>query len=229
MTETCPHAVNHAAASPFAAGVRDRAHTMTHEDLDSLLKAARACTACAMHLPHGPRPIIQVGVNARVLIVGQAPGARVHASGIPWDDASGERLRGWIGIDKPTFYDPQQVAIIPMGFCYPGKAASGDLPPRRECADLWLDRLLASLPNIALTLLIGQYAQRHFLGKAAAGGVGTTVAAHRQFAPTMIPLPHPSPRNIAWFLRNPWFEAELLPNLRRQVRKVLAMNKRDSP
>lgn len=203
--------------------------TVTDENLDLLLKAVRACTACAIHLPHGPRPIVQAGVNARLLIIGQAPGARVHASGIPWDDASGERLRGWIGVDKPAFHDPQQVAIIPMGFCYPGKGASGDLPPRRECADLWLDRLLASLPDIALTLLIGQYAQRHFLGKNAAGGVGATVAAHAQFAPAMIPLPHPSPRNIAWFLRNPWFEAELLPNLRHKVRKALAKRNKESP
>ena len=116
-----------------------------------------------------------------------------------------------------------------MGYCYPGKGASGDLPPRRECADLWLDQLLANLPNIELTLLIGQYAQRHFLGKAAAAGVGATVAAHAQFAPNMIPLPHPSPRNIAWFLRNPWFEAELLPNLRREVERVLAKSNKESP
>ncbi len=204
------------------------AHTMTHKDLNSLLKVVRACRACAAQLAHEPRPIVQAGANARLLIVGQAPGARVHASGIPWDDASGERLRTWIGIDKATFYDAERVAIIPMGFCYPGKAASGDLPPRRECAELWLDRLLASLPDIELTLLVGQYAQRHFLGKAAAGGVGATVAAHAQFAPAMIPLPHPSPRNIAWFLRNPWFEAELLPNLRRQVHTVLARNKEES-
>ena len=200
----------------------------TGEDIDSLLKIVRACRACSAHLPHGPRPILQAGVNARILIVGQAPGARVHASGIPWDDASGERLRGWIGIDKPTFYDRQRIAIIPMGYCYPGKGTSGDLPPRRECAELWLDRLLASLPNIELTLLIGQYAQRHFLGKAAAGGVGDTVAAHAQFAPGMIPLPHPSPRNVAWFLRNPWFEAELLPNLRYQVCKVLAKSSKST-
>ena len=195
---------------------------MSAENLTSLLKAVRACTACAAHLPHGPRPIVQAGASARLLIVGQAPGTRVHASGIPWDDASGERLRDWMGIDKTTFYDPDQVAIIPMGYCYPGKGLSGDLPPRRECAELWLDRLLASLPSIELTLLIGQYAQRHFLGRAAAGGVGQTVASHAQFAPAVIPLPHPSPRNVAWFLRNPWFEAELLPNLRRQVSKVLA-------
>ncbi|MEO7935918.1 MAG: uracil-DNA glycosylase family protein [Dokdonella sp.] len=202
---------------------------MRIENLDSLLKAVRDCRACAIHLPHGPRPIVQAGKRARLLIIGQAPGARVHASGIPWDDASGERLRDWIGIDKPTFYDPQQVAIIPMGYCYPGKGSSGDLPPRRECADLWLDQLLANLPNIELTLLIGQYAQRHFLGKAAAAGVGATVAAHAEFAPKLIPLPHPSPRNIAWFLRNPWFEAELLPNLRRQVRKVLTKSNKPMP
>ena len=202
---------------------------MSNESLDSLLKAVRACRACAFHLPHGPRPIVQAGKNARLLIIGQAPGARVHASGIPWDDASGERLRDWIGIDKASFYDAQQVAIIPMGYCYPGKGSSGDLPPRRECADLWLDRLLSSLPNIELTLLIGQYAQRHFLGKAAAAGVGATVAAHTQFAPKTIPLPHPSPRNIAWFLRNPWFEAALLPNLRRQAGRALANSKLGSP
>ena len=195
---------------------------MRTEDLDSLLIAVRACRACAAHFPHGPRPIVQAGANARLLIIGQAPGARVHASGIPWDDASGERLRDWLGIDTPTFYDPAHVAIIPMGYCYPGKGASGDLPPRKECADLWLDRLLSSLPNIELTLLIGQYAQRHFLGKAAASGVGKTVAAHAQFAPMLIPLPHPSPRNIAWFLRNPWFEAELLPNVRRHVQALLS-------
>ncbi len=196
--------------------------TMSTDNLNSLLEAVRACRACAAYLPHGPRPIVQAGAKARLLVIGQAPGARVHASGIPWDDLSGERLRDWMGIGKPTFYDPQQVAIIPMGYCYPGKGPSGDLPPRKECADLWLDRLLASLPNIELTLLIGQYAQRHFLGKRAAGGVGKTVSAHAQFAPRMIPLPHPSPRNIAWFLRNPWFEAELLPNLRHQVRRVLS-------
>ncbi len=199
----------------------------TSETLDAVLKAVRACRACAAHLSHEPRPIVQAGVKARLLIIGQAPGARVHASGIPWDDASGARLRDWLGLDTSSFYDPAQVAIIPMGYCYPGKGTSGDLPPRRECADLWLDRLLASLPNIELTLLIGQYAQRHFLGKAAASGVGPTVAAHAQFAPNVIPLPHPSPRNIAWFLRNPWFAAELLPTLRHRVRKLINPRSKD--
>lgn len=187
------------------------------EPLDRLLAQVRACRHCASQLPHVPRPIVQAGVGARLLIIGQAPGARVHASGIPWDDASGNRLRDWLQLDRETFYDPQRVAIIPMGYCYPGKGASGDLPPRRECAELWLDRLLANLPAIELTLLIGQYAQRHILGPRAAGGVGATVADYARFAPRYLPLPHPSPRNVAWFKRNPWFEAALLPGLRNHI------------
>lgn len=190
------------------------------EPLDRLLAQVRACRHCASQLPHVPRPIVQAGVGARLLIIGQAPGARVHASGIPWDDASGNRLRDWLQLDRETFYDPQRVAIIPMGYCYPGKGASGDLPPRRECAELWLDRLLANLPAIELTLLIGQYAQRHILGPRAAGGVGATVADYARFAPRYLPLPHPSPRNVAWFKRNPWFEAALLPALRSHIGSV---------
>lgn len=188
------------------------------EPFDRLLAEVRACRHCASQLPHGPRPIVQAGASARLLIIGQAPGARVHASGIPWDDASGNRLRDWLQLGRETFYDPQRVAIIPMGYCYPGKGASGDLPPRRECAELWLGRLLANLPDVELTLLIGQYAQRHFLGARADAGVGATVAAYARFAPRYLPLPHPSPRNIAWFKRNPWFEAALLPALRSRVR-----------
>ena len=191
------------------------------ERLETVLAAVRACRHCALQLAHEPRPVVRAGVNARLLIVGQAPGARVHASGIPWDDASGERLRDWMRIDKAVFYDPQRVAIIPMGYCYPGKGSSGDLPPRRECAELWLDRLLACLPNIELTLLIGQYAQRHFLGALAKPGVGATVADYARFAPRYLPLPHPSPRNIGWFQRNPWFEASVLPILRQRVDDLL--------
>lgn len=161
-------------------------------------------------------------------MVGQAPGARVHASGIPWDDASGVRLREWLGIDSLTFYDATRVAIVPMGLCYPGKAASGDLPPRRECAPLWLAPLLAQLPAIELTLLIGQYSQRHFLGAAAAQGVGRTVADFARHAPAVMPLPHPSPRNVAWFRNHPWFETELLPVLRQRVRQLLAPNEEKS-
>lgn len=209
------------------AGMTNPVHAMPTEEnrndpaLERLLAEVRACRHCASILPHGPRPIVQVGTEARLLIVGQAPGARVHVSGIPWDDASGQRLRDWLQIDSETFYDPRRIAIIPMGYCYPGKGTSGDLPPRHECAELWHDRLLAKLPHVELTLLIGQYAQRHFLGAGAAGGVGATVADYARFAPRYLPLPHPSPRNVAWFRRNPWFEAALLPSLRSRVCRLL--------
>ena len=187
-----------------------------------MLVAIRACRVCAEELSLGPRPIGQVGAGARLLIVGQAPGARVHASGVPWGDASGERLRDWLGIDKASFYDPEQVAIVPVGFCYPGRGGGGDLPPRKECAPLWLDRLLAHLPRIELTVLIGSYAQRQFLGTANRRSLTETVTAFGDYAPRFIPVPHPSPRNTAWFQRHPWFERELLPVLRERVRAVLS-------
>jgi uracil-DNA glycosylase len=186
-------------------------------DLDGLLTAIRACHACAAHLPLGPRPIVQAGAGARLLIVGQAPGLKVHMSGVPWDDASGERLRDWLGIDKALFYDASRVAIAPIGFCYPGRGRGGDLPPRKECAPLWMDRLLAQLPHIELTLLIGRYAQQRFLGPASKPNLTDTVAAFADYAPRFIPLPHPSPRNTAWFQRHPWFARELLPELRGRV------------
>lgn len=159
---------------------------------------------------------------ARILIVGQAPGAKVHASGVPWDDKSGERLRNWMGIDTEIFYDKARIAILPMGYCYPGRAASGDLPPRRECAELWLDRLLAELPQIELTLLVGQYAQAHFLRGKGHVSVTATTRDWRAHAPKIIPLPHPSPRNVVWFMANPWFDDELLLVLRRSVSKLVA-------
>lgn len=189
--------------------------------LDSLLAEVRACRACEAHLPLGPRPVLQAGAAARILIVGQAPGARAHASGVPWDDRSGERLRDWMSIDAGTFYDDSRIAILPMGYCFPGRAASGDRPPRRECAPLWLDRLLKQMPSIELTLLVGRYAQAHFLGSAGSAPLTATMKAWRLHAPRVIPLPHPSPRNIAWFIANPWFEGELLPVLRQSVRKFL--------
>lgn len=193
-------------------------------DLAALLAAIRACRVCAAELPLGPRPIVQVGAGARLLIVGQAPGARVHASGVPWDDASGERLRDWLGIDKATFYDVDQVAIVPVGFCYPGRGGGGDLPPRKECAPLWLDRLLGHLPRIELTVLIGSYAQRQFLGAANRRSLTATVTAFADYAPRFIPLPHPSPRNTAWFQRHPWFARDLLPVLRERVHAVLSLS-----
>ena len=189
--------------------------------LDSLLEMVRACRACEANLPLGPRPVLQVGATARILIVGQAPGAKVHASGVPWDDRSGERLRDWMRIDAETFYDRAQVAIVPMGYCYPGRAASGDLPPRRECAQLWLDRLLAQMPGIELTLLVGHYAQAHFLRGAGYTSVTATIRDWRAHVPGVIPLPHPSPRNVAWFKANPWFDDELLPVLRACIRHLL--------
>lgn len=189
--------------------------------LDSLLETVRACRACEAHLPLGPRPVLQACATARILIVGQAPGAKVHASGVPWGDCSGERLRDWMGIDAETFYDRACVAIVPMGFCYPGRAASGDLPPRRECAQLWLDRLLAQLPRIELTVLVGQYAQAHFLRGTGHVSVTATTRDWRAHAPRVMPLPHPSPRNVAWFKANPWFDDELLPVLRLSVHKLV--------
>lgn len=191
------------------------------ETLDTLLKAVRACTACAAQLPLGPRPVLQAGADARILVVGQAPGLRVHTTGIPWDDPSGVRLRAWMGIDAEVFYDPARIAIIPMGYCYPGRGKGGDLPPRRECAELWLDRLLAALSNIETTLLIGQYAQRHFLGRQRKASLTETVEAWRDYAPHYLPLPHPSPRNTPWFQRHAWFERDLVPVLREQVGDIL--------
>lgn len=190
--------------------------------LPELLTRIRGCSACAAHLPLGPRPVLQADAGARILIVGQAPGLKVHQTGIPWNDASGRRLREWMGIAPEQFYDPARLAIIPMGYCYPGRGNSGDLPPRAECAQLWLDSLLARLPGIRLTLLIGQYAQRHFLAGRRHATLTGTVMAWRDYGPGCLPLPHPSPRNLAWFARHPWFEADVLPALRQRVRDALA-------
>ena len=190
------------------------------QDLDGVLTAVRRCRVCEAHLPLGPRPVLQVGASARILVVGQAPGARVHASGVPWDDPSGDRLRAWTGLSKHRFYDASALAIIPMGLCYPGRGRGGDLPPRPECAPLWLDQLLARLPHIELTLLIGLHAQRHFLGRRRKVSLTETVRAWREFAPQYLPLPHPSARNTPWFQRNRWFEDDLLPALKRRVQSI---------
>lgn len=188
-----------------------------YPNLDSLLIAVRNCRACEASLPLGPRPVLQAGTQARILIVGQAPGLRVHTTGVPWDDPSGERLRAWMGVDKAFFYDASRVAIIPMGYCYPGRGAGGDLPPRRECAELWLDQLLSRMPHIALTLLVGQYAQRHYLGKRRKQSLTETTKAWREYAPQFIPMPHPSPRNQPWFKQNPWFENDVVPALQARI------------
>lgn len=188
--------------------------------LPTLLDEVAACTRCADHLPHGPRPVVQVGPRARILIAGQAPGRRVHETGVPFDDPSGDRLRDWLGIERGTFYDPDVLAILPMGFCWPGTGASGDLPPRPECAPLWRERLLARLPAVELTLVIGRYAQQWHLD-AGSTTVTDLVAAWRDHWPTVIPLPHPSPRNNRWLRRNRWFEEDVVPALRRRVRRLL--------
>lgn len=189
--------------------------------LTSLIKEVRACRSCEAELPFPPRPVLRARASARLLIVGQAPGTRVHETGIPWNDPSGERLRRWLAMDRETFYDERCVAILPMGFCYPGKGASGDLPPRPECASLWRERLLACLPDIELTLLVGQYAQQYHIPEAGKS-VTETVRRWRELLPEYFPSPHPSPRNLLWLRRNPWFEAEAVPALQQVVKTLLS-------
>lgn len=191
--------------------------------LPELLREVRACRHCEAHLPCGPRPVLRASASARLLIIGQAPGTRVHASGVPWDDPSGERLRDWLGLSSEQFYDDSRVAIIPMGLCYPGKGKSGDLPPRPECAPLWHDKLLAHLPEIHLTLLIGRYAQLRYLGN---GGetVADTIQKANWWRDKRLPLVHPSPRNRRWLVTNPWFEKDFVPVLQRRVKGFLSVS-----
>lgn len=196
---------------------------MKEETLEEAMAAAQACAICAGHLPLGPRPVFRVSRTARLLIVGQAPGTRVHETGIPWNDRSGDRLRDWLGLDREAFYDESRVAILPAGFCYPGRyQRGGDLPPRPECAPMWHRRLTAHMPHIQLTLLAGQYAQAHYLGRRRCHSLTATVAAWRDYLPEYIPLPHPSWRNTVWLRKNPWFETELLPVLRETVGNITA-------
>lgn len=189
--------------------------------LDALLAEIRACRRCEAHLPHGPRPVLRAAPDARVLIVGQAPGRRVHDTGIPWNDPSGDLLREWLAIDRELFYDASRIAIAPAGFCYPGKGASGDLPPRPECAPAWHPLLRAQLPRIRLTLLVGQYAQAYYLRERRKPSLAATVRARDEYAPGFLPLPHPSPRNRRWLKLNPWFEREVVPELRQRFRAAL--------
>jgi uracil-DNA glycosylase len=186
-----------------------------------LLADVRRCTICAAALPHGVRPVLQAHPDARVLIAGQAPGRKVHESGVPFDDASGERLRAWMGVTREIFYNPRHIAILPMGFCYPGTGKTGDLPPRPECAPAWRDQLLRHLHRVEVTLVIGQYAQAYHL-RGAHASVTETVRAWRSYGPALMPLPHPSPRNNIWLRRNPWFEEQLVPRLQQRVSDALA-------
>jgi uracil-DNA glycosylase len=190
--------------------------------LSTLLKEVRACDICAAALPHGTRPVLQAGAKARILIAGQAPGRKVHESGVLFDDPSGDRLRDWLQIDREVFYDPDMLTILPMGFCYPGAGKSGDLPPRPECAPQWRRQLLDFLPNIELTLVVGQYAQAHHLPDNPHKNLTETVRAWQDFWPNALSLPHPSPRNNIWMRKNPWFEADVLPALRGAVHRILS-------
>ncbi len=196
------------------------------ETLTDLLARVRACRICEDQLEHGVRPVLQIGERARILIAGQAPGRRVHETGVPFDDASGDRLREWMGVSRQTFYDPARIAILPMGFCYPGTGSAGDLPPRPECAAEWRTQLLARLESRRLTLVVGAYAARWHLQRGVGGmrantGLTELVRSWEAFAPQVVPLPHPSPRNNVWLARNPWFEREVLLHLRRRVRESL--------
>lgn len=190
--------------------------------LATLVSEAKACRTCAGALDHEPRPVFSVHADAKLLLVGQAPGAKVHASGVPWADASGKRLRAWLGLDEETFYDPSNVAILPMGFCFPGTGKSGDLPPRPECAPQWMRPFIDRMPKLRLTLLIGMYAQRWFLAETAKANLTKTVEAWQEYTEDgYFVLPHPSPRNGIWLRRNPFFEAELVPLLQERVAEVL--------
>jgi uracil-DNA glycosylase len=191
--------------------------------LERLSREAEACRICEAHLPLGPRPVFRVSGTARLLIIGQAPGRIVHETGIPWNDRSGDRLRGWLGLDREAFYDQRRIAILPMGFCYPGiDKNGGDNPPRPECAPAWQARFLALMPRIELTLLVGSYAQKRYLGAGRSISMTESVVAWRDRPERLLPLPHPSWRNTAWLKRNPWFERELVPVLRARVAVLMA-------
>ncbi len=196
---------------------------MAAPDLDALLAEIRACRVCAESMPHEPRPVIRASSEARIAIVGQAPGTRVYASGKPFTDPSGDRLREWMGVDETVFYDTSKIAIVPMGFCFPGlDAKGGDLPPRKECAPLWQSRVHEHLQKVELILLVGMYAQRFHLGSRACKTLTDTVRSAEQYAPDYIPLPHPSWRNNAWIRRNPWFEEKILPMLQCRIKELLS-------
>ncbi|MGM5469079.1 uracil-DNA glycosylase family protein [Flavobacteriaceae bacterium LMO-SS05] len=189
--------------------------------MQDLLFNIRQCTICEKHLPLGPRPIMSAHSNSKIVIIGQAPGATVHKTGIPWDDPSGKQLRNWLGVTDEVFYDETKIALLPMGFCYPGKGKTGDLPPRPECAPQWHNLVLKEMPNIKLVILIGAYAQNYYLKDKAKKTLTDTVANYKDYLPMYLPLPHPSPRNRFWLAKNPWFETQVLPELKGIVKGLI--------
>ena len=190
--------------------------------MTALHRAIASCRECSAHFPHDPRPVVQFSSTSRLLIIGQAPGSKVHESGIPWQDASGQRLLEWTGLENDQLHDPSLVALVPMGFCYPGKGNSGDLPPREECAPLWHGKIVSALPQSRLTLLVGNYAQSHYLPEMRSLTMTDKISRWRELLPDTVLLPHPSWRSRFWINQNPWFEAEVLPELRRLVARALA-------
>ena len=186
-----------------------------------LLKNIDQCRICEEHLALGPRPVVSASKNSKIVIIGQAPGTKVHASGIPWDDASGKQLRKWLNVSDEEFYNVDKFAIIPMGFCYPGKGKSGDLPPRKECAPQWHDLLFAKIPNVKLIILIGMYAQNYYLKERAKRTLTETVDNYPEYLPDYFVLPHPSPRNRFWLTKNPWFEESVIPELQKIVKEII--------
>ncbi|WP_417888368.1 uracil-DNA glycosylase family protein [Xanthomarina gelatinilytica] len=189
--------------------------------MKNLLKDIRQCTICEAHLPLGSRPIVSAHKDSKIVIIGQAPGLKVHTTGIPWDDPSGKQLRKWLDVTDELFYDETKIALVPMGFCYPGKGKSGDLPPRPECAPQWHQKLLDQMPNLQLVILIGMYSQKYYLKEKAKRTLTETVAEYKTYLPNYFPLPHPSPRNRFWLTKNPWFEKEVIPELQEKVSQIL--------
>ena len=193
--------------------------------MERLLSEIRSCQVCKSQLPLGPRPVVAAHPNSRIVIIGQAPGTKVHQTGIPWDDPSGKQLRSWLNILDSVFYDESKIALMPMGFCYPGRGKGGDLPPRPECAPLWHNALLTSMPSLELIILIGTYSQKYYLGNTAKATLTETVKGYQEYLPKYFPLPHPSPRNRFWQSKNPWFGQEVVPVLQERVAHILELNR----